>query len=553
MSGRASHSTLLAWSAIACALLTAALFYGPYLARVDLFSDDVAHHVFWLYRYADPELFAGDISVQYFLTSAPWGYRGLYAAIVPFADALQASEWLAVLLFLVSAFLAWQIGALLAEHASDRRMFGLLAVLALGLLLVWSRQQDLIAPIAFQRAFAMPLLLFTLWGLASRRYAWVGVSWLAAALIYPVVLPVQGLAAGLVFLRELVAARRMPPYWILNGVLGMTALAIAAFGMPIPPEIGPAYSYREAIRMPEFQAGGRLSLYGAGLFDWTRNHRTGLGWDREILFLMGVAVVLAWRAGHIRRIPFAAWAMVSVGVGLWVAMRLFPEQLMFGLYLPNRHSRWALGAFGMVAIAVGAGAVLEYAARRWLGRLRRPEAFLQRAVAFAAPLILVAALLPTTLNLLGRPVDTDLEKAYAFIATLPKDTLVAAHPELADYVPIRSRRSVLTSTEISMAWMHSYYQVMKPRVEASLRAAYATSIDDMDAALEPHGVDVFLTGPSVWEEGSYFKPFGVLVHNLLEQGAREGFALRNPPQERILFQSGEYYVLRVGACGGQGC
>lgn len=551
--GHTSGLHISAGAAAACALLVAALFYGPYVLRIDLFSDDVAHHIFWLYQYADPELFAGDISVQYFLTSAPWGYRALYASLAPFTDVLQASKWLSILLFMSSALLAWKIGVAAGNTSRQRELLGLLSVVALCLLLVWSRQRDLLAPIAFQRAFALPLLLWTLWALVTRRYAWAGVSWLGSALFYPVMLPVQGLAAGVVFLRELHSQRQMPPHWFINGLMGSLALAIAALGMPIPPEIGPAYTYREAIQMSEFQSGGRLSLYGQGLFDWTRNHRTGLGWDREIMLLVGIGVGLAWYFGQLRNIPFAAWAMAGIGVGLWIAMRLFPEQLMFGLYLPNRHSRWALGVFGMVAIAAGAVAALEHAGRRWIKSSARREGIFHRLVAIAAPVIVVAALLPNALRLLDRPVDADLERVYEFIATLPKDTLVAAHPDLADFVPIRSRRSVLTSTEISMAWMHGYYQEMKPRVEASLRAAYATRIENFDAALAPYGVDVFLTGPYPWNNTSYFKPFDTLVNSLVEQGERVGFALLDPPAERVLFRSGEYYVLRVGTCGGEGC
>jgi hypothetical protein len=551
--GIAPSGQIAAWSAAACALLAAALFYGPYLLRMDLFSDDVAHHIFWLYRYADPELFAGDISVTYFMTSAPWGYRTLYAGLAPFVDVLQASKWLSVVLFMASAMLAWNIGTQMAQVERQRELFGLLAIVALSLLLVLSRQRDLLAPIGFQRAFALPLLLWTLWALVSRRYAWVGASWLAAALFYPVVLPVQGLTAAAVFLRDIYIERRMPARWMMNGLLGATALTIAKFGMPIPSEIGPAYSYREAIRMPEFQLGGRLSMYGEGVFDWTRHHRTGLGWDREVMLLMGIGVVLAWYFNRLRSIPFAAWAMVVVGVGLWAAMRLLPEQLMFGLYLPNRHSRWALGVFGMVAIAAGAGVVLEELWRRFWRDSPRRDAVFRWVVPLAAPVIIVAALFPNTLRLLETPVDVDLERTYEFIATLPKDTLVAAHPELADFVPIRSRRSVLTSTEISMAWMHNYYREMKPRVEASLRAAYATRIEDVDAALEPYGVDVFVASPYAWRNTTYFKPFDKLVDKLVEDGARTGFVLSDPPAERVLFRSGEYFVVRVGKCEGDEC
>ena len=532
------------WSAIACVLVAVVLFYGPYLLRVDLFFDDAAQHIFWLYRYADPALFPDDISVKYFMTSAPWGYRALYSMVAPVMDVLQAAEWLAVVLLFVSALLAWKAAAAASEMG--RELHGLLAVVAMIVLLPLSVAQDLLPPIAFQRTFALPLTLLTLWGLVSRRYAWVGVSWLTAALVYPVVLPVQGLTAAVVFLRDLVRERRMPSHWVLNGVLGLAALIIAAVGIPIPPEIGPAFTYEQAIRMPEFGPNGRLGLYQSGVVgNLVRGHMTGLGWTPGVLLLMAVSMGLAGRLGRIRSIPFAAWAMACVGVGLWAAMRLFPEQLMFGLYLPNRHSRWAIGVFGLLAMAAGAGALLERAGKRWAEESPGSEWYLRRWIAVAAPLVVAAVLMPNAVRLWQQPVNTDLENAYAFISTLPKSTLVAAHPDLADFVPVRTRRSVLTSTEISMPWMQGYYAHMKPRIEASLRAAYATRIEDLDAALGPFGVDVMLTGPSVWQSRGYFVPFDGLARALLARGSREGFALKDPPADRVLFRSGEYFVVRV--------
>lgn len=527
-----------AWSAFLCLILAVFLYLGPYLWRGDLFNNDAAHHIFWLYRYADPSLFPGDPTVDYFRTSAPWGYRALYAVLAPLTDVFRAAEWMAVPLLLVSGWLAWEIGRSSGEPLAGDG--GLLTVLALIVMLPLSEQRDLLPPIAFQRTFALPLLLFTLWGLVTRRYGWVGASWLIAAFFYPVVLPVQGLTAAAVFLRDLVRDRRLPAFWVLNLILGAAALAIAAYGVPIPPEVGPPFTYEQAIKMPEYGPGGRLQLYDQGLVgNLLRDHRTGLGWSAGDILMMLVAIGLAWRFGKIRRIPFAAWAMVVVGIVLWAAMRIFPNELMFGLYLPNRHSRWAIGIFGMLAFGAAAAAMSEQMTSR---------VDVRRWVPLLAPILVTVVLLPKAVGLLQRPVNHDLENVYAFVATLPKDILVAAHPDLADFVPVRTQRSVLASTEVSMAWMENYYKVMKPRVEASLRAAYATSIEEMDRELEPFGVDIMLTGPPVWEKTGYFEPFDDLFQNLIQQGARVGFALESPPAERILFRSGDYYVVRVSRC-----
>jgi len=545
------------WAACLCCVVAATLWVGPFALRPDLFYDDVAHHVFWLYRYADPTLFPGDITIPYFRTSAPWGYRAIYAALVPFTDALLAAKLLSLFPLAGSAFLAWHLGAATATDFGSRGARGLVAVAVLLILLPMSQQRDLLPPIAFQRAFALPLLLMTVWGLLSQRYAWVGISWLAAALLYPVVLPVQGLTAAAVFGREFLTSRRLPRHWAFNAVAGASALLIAAIAVPIPPEVGPPFSYEEAIRMPEFGPHGRLNLYAVNTVGlWLTGHRTGLGWSPWVLLLIVLAttVVLALRAG--RQIPYVAWTMAFVGCALWAAMRAFPEHLMFDLYLPNRHSRWAIGIFGMFVLCIAVALLLE----RWpgvpLATMAAPPGAARRSSSgwiMLVPAIVAAALLPNAIRVWSQPVDHHREATYAFLGGLPSSTLIAAHPDLADFVPVRTQRSVLASTEVSMAWMKGYYAQMKPRVAASLRAAYATSIEDMDAALEPYGVDVMLTGPMVWDERSYNAPFDGLFRELMASGEREGFVLKNPPVDRILFRSGGYYVVRVGPCRQPNC
>jgi hypothetical protein len=122
---------------------------------------------------------------------------------------------------------------------------------------------------------------------------------------------------------------------------------------------------------------------------------------------------------------------------------------------------------------------------------------------------------------------------------------VGAHPDLASYIPLRAHHSVLTSTEVSMPWMLGYYAKVKPRLEALLQAAYATNINDVDALMAPYGVGVFVTGPGVWRSTGYLEPYNKLAKELIERGRNEGFALQHPPEDRILFRSGDYYVIQV--------
>ena len=547
-----SHEPLLrAAAAIGLAIATA-LWVGPALLRPDLFEDDATQHIWWLYRYADPALFRGDVMVDYFRTMAPLGYRAIYGVVARFVDALFAAKLLSGLLYLASGWLAWQIGTSVGGR-DNRAARGLLLVVSFVFVVFVERATAaVLEPLAFQRTFALPILLLCLWALIARRYRWAGVSWLASALLYPAVLPLVGLMSGCVFLRDLVRDRRMPDAWIFNSACAVAAVAAALLGIPQAGALGPAFTYSEAVGMPEYGPNGRLQLHLSNAFvaDLVRYHTMGLGTSPYFLVALTAAVVFVWWRGKSRLIPFAAWAMLGTGLALWALLRLFPAQLMFGLYLPNRHSKWAIAAFAIVVFAAAAYSVLELIVGLVRNRDGRIAGGAVPAWALSSGAVLAMGLLlwPDARSIIATPVDRDLENVYAFIAQLPKDTLVAAHPTLADDIPLRSRRSVLTSTETSMPWLKGYYAIVKPRVEASLRAAYATDIADLDAQLAPFGVGVFVTGPMVWSETKYLEPYdSELFQDLLARGRDKGFALREPPPDRVLYRSGDYYVLSVRA------
>ncbi len=511
----------------------------PAVLRPDLFSDDATQHVYWLYRYADSSLFPGDLTIEYFgsLSVAPWGYRALYAVLSPLGDALLVAKIVSGVLLMLSAYMAWLLGK--ALNTAKPAITGLLTV---AVTLALLPAVDLLPAMGFQRTFALPITLLCIWALVAYRYFWVGISWILASLVYPVIVPVLGLTAGLVFLMDIWRDRRMPPHWLWNGAAGVVTIAVVLLTRDVPQGIGPMVTFAQAQVMPEFGANGRQSLFGNGFSAyWFGHHRTGLGWSPRLILLLGVTTVIVVLSGNRRLIPRAVWTVAGVGVTLWFAARL----TLFDLYLPNRHSRWSLAAYAVVMIAVatyGLAAKLfgpsSDTSRRWH--------WVALCASFVAPVVVSLALYPSASRAWHQTVDHDLEGAYQYIKTLPKDTLVASHPTLADPVPLRTRRSVLASTETWISFQLGYNAQLTPRLEASLQAAYATTWEAFDRALSAYGVDAFLVTPELWRTTDYSPPFDELVRKLVLEGKQRGFALDNPPADRVLYRSGDVYVLRVG-------
>ncbi len=419
-------SIALRVSALLCIVIGVVLWAGPALLRVDLFDDDAAQHVYWLYRYMDPALFPGDASVQYFRTSAPLGYRAFYSLVAAHFDALAAAEWLSVGLFLVTTWFAWGFATSIPGPARELR--GLAAVVAvIGFIVATHTSGGIMWVMAFQRTLALPLILGCMWALQNGRYLWVGVTWLVAGLVYPVVLPVLGIAAGAVFLRELVLQRHMPRWWLANVLLAALAIAAALYGLPHADNLLPDYTYEQAKTMPEFGTSGRLALYTTStLTNIFRYHMTGLGWPPLPLAALAIAALLARFSPQRRLVSFEAWIVLFAGVGLWGAMRVFPDELMFGLYVPNRHARWAIAAFGVAAVPAGVCALLGLLVREVERGRDRFASWAGYAAIVAAPLLVAALLLPDARAQWHAPVDQDLENTYAYLATLPKDVIIGA-------------------------------------------------------------------------------------------------------------------------------
>ena len=529
-------------SAACCVIVATMLWVGPYALRGDLFSGDAAQHVYWLYKYADPALFPGDVSVTYFSSHsvAPWGYRALYSVLAAHVDAQLAAELVAAMLLAISGALAWLLGAAIGEEQSEYT--GLFAVLAM-ILFLPHPGTDIFTPMGFQRSFALPLTLLCAWSLVTRRYAWIGVVWFLTALFYPVAIVVLGLAGAAVLIVDVVQTRRLPAAWLWIGCAGLGAITLVISGANLPPGFGPVATYPQAITMPEFGPDGRMATFGRSWSGaWLTDGHIGLGWPPRLIALivlaLGVVLILRQR----QRIPRAIWILAASGVGTWFIARV----MMFQLYMPNRHSRWSVGVFGIVVMSIAATALCE----RWSAALSADGVAtgsrMSWLIALGAPLMAVVVLWPSAIRVWNTPVDQDLERAYEFISRLPVDTVVVAHPDVADFVPLRARRSVLASTEESQPFVLGFYGKVKPLIETSLRVAYATRWEDIDRLLAPYHGAVVLTSPAVWEKRTYYAPFKELVGSLEARGGVEGFVLQHPSTDRVLFRSGEVYVVRAG-------
>lgn len=543
--GGHSRSRRFAFGWIAClASIVAVREFLPALLRVDLHDEDFAHHIWWTYRWIDPALFPHDLAREFFSQPilAPYGYQFLFRLFVPIVDPQQLAEALPFLLVLAGTILAFLIG--------QRAGHGLLGGVVGATFFILAELRFLHA--GLPRSFATPILLFGMWALLARRQAALGCALLLAVLFYPPVAANLGLCAAIVLALHAWQERKLPEQWLVLVGLGCLALAILGFAYlrPFPAELGRTVTFAEAYAMPEFWPGGRSHFFNPDPWHFYFAKRNGLGIDPWVALLLVGVLGATWRLlpGSISR---EAWILAGVSIGLFIAAHL----TLFVLHYPNRYTLYALPVCGLLVLA---GAIPALVAK--LRSYRYGDRLLtffgkQTVIVTIGCLVLFAFGTEATLKLvsvLRTPPNQALEAMYRFLETLPKDTLIASHPNDADNIPLRSRRSVLASMETSLPLYVGYYRSMAQRLDAVLTAFHATDLATVDRLHERYGVDVFVVNQRRYAPGKslYFQPFYAATQEQWVRGNREGFVLLDPPPERILFQRGEFSVVRVGPGNG---
>lgn len=524
-----SQRSSAAWIAILAFILTlTALRFGPNLLRDDIYDSDATHHVFWTYKYSDPELFVDDFASEYFASEvvAPRGYDALYRILGQVLDQQIAAELVGAVLFIVALLLAVQLGRRLDNDDEAFGAWMMVIVLAIGI-----QELYLLPPMGLQRAFALPLTLWAALALVDRRLVQLGFVYLVAALFYPIVCATIGAATALILGWDLIRSRQLPRGWFWLGTLGVTALVLVALRQT-PDGVGPMVTGSQALTMPEFGPDGRQKLFGEGIRGFLSYHRTGFGLPLPWLVATTFAVILLGLRKQLARIPSEIWVLTACAIAIWAIARSF----MFILYLPARHASWVLPTFSAVCFAV------------LLSRPPLPDNWqraFKRLVLAGGAILVVGSFAANAWQKVSSQPNADFEQVIAYLQSTPKNTLIASHPLDADPIPLRARRSVLVSRETSISFMLGYYERARERIAASLTAGYATRWDQVDALAERWGVDMFLVTPGMWKRDSYDAPFDRLV-NELRQDPDGAFVLQNPPDSRVLFRAGNHILVRVG-------
>ncbi len=523
-------------------VVTAAGRFWPNLARQDIYEDDASQHVWWAYQFADPNVFPHDEMLRFMAgpPCAPPGYKAMYRLAAPYFDAQRFSETIPFVLSLLLVGTAFLLG----RRVGGSNAAGVIvAVLVMGKFYLDHLQGG------FPRSFGLLIMLFAMWALIARRLGLLGAAFLAAGLFYPPALVPPAMCAIVVLGWDTLKTRRLPRGWLLLGVMSIASVVmLLMFVKGLPKEFGPIVTAQQARTIPEFQLNARAEYFGVGwkqfFFD---SQLSGFGQKMsEVLEFAGAILlsVLVFR----NFVPREGWLLLFGSLLSFIAAQI----LIFHMHVPNRHVQYPLVVFRVIWIAAMMkpllGLLNKVADRRpSLAALRRP------IVVVAMGIVLIsftAGSVKRIHKILERPVDRDMENAFAFIRSLPNDTLVAAHPFDADAIPLRTQHSVLAEWETYHPYWMGYYHYIQPRVEAEIKATYATDWADVQLLHDKYGVNVFLVnGDRYWDDKSiwFCQPYTADDMARVAVGREKGFALLKAPADRVIFRSGRMTVVRLGS------
>ncbi|NJO75344.1 MAG: hypothetical protein HC833_17210 [Leptolyngbyaceae cyanobacterium RM1_406_9] len=497
-------------------------------------QDDARHHVVWLQRYSDPQLFPNDLIADYFQTLAPAGFRCLYwmAAKLGVEPLLLAKVLPIVLALITSAYIFKASLHLLPIPAG-----AFLAVLLLNQTF-WLKD-DIVS--ATPRAFVYPLFAAFLYYLLRRSLVACLITIALQGLFFPQLLLVEIaiLTVRLISWQNgsprLTQEKHHYIIWLLG--LGIAALVILPFTQGSS-EFGEVVTASQMQAMPEFGSEGRSKYFGVDPISFILSGSSGLrAPDMPYVNWMSLSlpIILKSQLPLVRSVTKEIrilWQILLASLGVFLLAHL----VLLKLYFPNRYTYHSLRFVMPIAAAI-ALTILFQASWRWLRQTRATKASKQYVVLGMMGVLLILCLvtfaLPTIALSRQQWVVGRYSKIYSFFADQPKDTLIASLVKEANSLPTFSQRSILAGEEFAFAYHPNYYNQFKQQTIDTIYALYSSDSGKVKEIIQTYGIDFFVV------ENTSFQPAFLaekkwLLHSSFQPIVLEAIAWLEQEQQPVL-------------------
>ena len=495
----------------------------PALTHYGIFKEDVVQSPHWA-AYHSSSFQPDDLVLLYANFNESPLQNAIYWVGTWFVEFVSLTKYLAVLGNGLLSLVFFLIG---------RAMFGLRFGLLLFLFITFFPDQWDYSAGFFSKFWAIPLLLVCVFLLQTDRWKWM--IWLLpfAAIAYPSVAVLIGMTGAVYWIQENFRDRGEPrKLFRYLAIGGSIALALLLVKYVSPNEaIGSMRPGAELKEMAELRSDGYPSHYVpvpsldaelvrqirhpfvllSAVFYFMVLGRFGVGWERSwtaLFFASAIGYVLA-------------------------------DYYFMQFYIPNRYTRYSM----VVLLAL-------WNARNWDLILARVS-WRSARYAMVAVLLVVGGFSYGTTQESGRGWTDrrDMTNTSLFIReALPGGVLFAGSPRKLDDVMVQGRRSVLTPYKLVHPWFTAYYDEIRERTRASLRAHFALGPEPINELHRRYGVTHFLVEKILFERARYSysvfaQPYSDEVYE--ELGDRRKFYLSPMPRGLALWEDRNFAIIQL--------
>ncbi len=510
--------------------------------------DDVRQQVYWMQRWLDPGLFQDDLLTRYAQDYVPWGVQFVYYLGSFVANPVQFTKTVALILYVATMVFIYGLAKGFGDDFT-----------AVAIVCVCFFFPGFMTKISggLSQGFAYPLLAAYLYFSSTQKYTAVSWTLLLQSLFNPYIFTLCLATHGFYLLhRKIVPLLRTTDsehvHWFAEfsklvvsnlPVIAGIALMLLKYLVMQSPEFGDIVTWKDMTGNPEYSELGRTddlpppSIFWEFILPWT--YFFPFGHEFPPLFYgclaavwIGVVMVFIRQSKGIDTAGFRMFAYLLPASVVLYAISYF---VLLRLFIPNRYVEFSFTIFYAVLLGTALSAFLR----------RR------KIVKFASPVVLIfIALLGGIRNWNVSICDySRYEPLYHFIETLPKDALIAGHPELMDNIPTFARRKAFVTYELSHPYRKRYWEQIKKRLFDLFDAYYSENPDQVREFAAHYGIDYLIVREedfpihTVIHKSLYFEPFGQYIRSLLE--SRRHFVLMSDANFDVVFKWQGLRVVKV--------
>jgi len=505
------------------------MLFNPYA-----FNDDCNQYTFPFYKIKDNQLFQNDIFYQYSLRYNTKAVIFLYSYLSAFFDPLLISKALPFILCFFSALYIFLLG----ERIKNIHVGFLAAIIFIMHSWTFSCFSG-----GHAKSFTFLLLLSFIYYLLNKKYIPLIFILLLQIFIYP---PIAVISIISLTLLSSLKIKQFKEKGKVSGeikffiLLSLGGFFILFFSYLIAENFkGSLFSLQEILNMPEYYSRGRDPHFIDSLTMLKEDHVAeniiGLPpyspptW--ALLSLASLGFILMKRK-KITMDPIVTIFCVSGLILFAIAWPLF-----FHLFSPGRYLKFSPLIYLIILSALA------------LNKLLLKGKYATLKLLFLSSLI-ICGYTPY--------INGDFEYynnvgLYHFLSTLPKESLIAGHPEEVDEIPLIAKRKVFIQFEQSLPYYKTYYKKISQRTTDFFKLYYSRDLQQATLICDFHQIDYVVikkdhfSPPYIAENVFYTEPFNTEIKQLIHKNKKKDFIFSDVEKKHKIYEDSQFFILEANS------